>query len=164
MFASGVTSRVACVTGSTTNRWRFSSPVSSLRNIRKRPSADQSCQLMGRPLVRVTGSPTLMSPAGAIQTLSTPSTGASHEIQRPSGEIFGPKNVGLSNNVRRGMSERAVPIKWDPLWQLVDQNAPLEARCNVPTVLYFKATLRLVPDRERQKFMSAPTSAIGVLS
>src|SRR5215472_4456189 len=80
----------------------------------KRPSADQFCQLIGRPFVRVTGSPALISSAGAIQTLSTPSTGASQEIQRPSGESLAPKNVGLSNNARRGMSERAVPIKWDP--------------------------------------------------
>jgi hypothetical protein len=67
----------------------------------------------GRPLVRVSGSPALTSPAGAIHTLSTPSTGPSHEIQRPSGEIFAPKNVGLSNNVRRGMSERVASIKQD---------------------------------------------------
>jgi hypothetical protein len=33
--------------------------------------------------------------AGAIHTLSTPSTGASEEIQRPSGDSLAPKNVGL---------------------------------------------------------------------
>src|SRR5215469_17692816 len=84
----------------------------------KRPCADQFCEVIGRPFVRVTGSPALTSLAGPIHTLSTPSTGASQEIQRPSGESLTPKNVGLSNNVRRGMSERTVPIKWDSLWQV----------------------------------------------
>jgi hypothetical protein len=69
-----------------------------------------SCQLIGRPLVRVTGIPDLMSSASDSHTFKTPSTGASHEIQRPSGEIFAPKKVGLSNNVWRGMSGFAARV------------------------------------------------------
>src|SRR5882757_5582265 len=71
-----------------------------------RPSGLQSCQLIGRPLVRVTGCPAAMLSAGETQTLRTPSTGASHEIKRPSGDNFAPKNVGLSNSFRRGIRER----------------------------------------------------------
>src|ERR1700737_1148798 len=48
-----------------------------------------------------------MLSAGAPQTFRTPSTGASHEIERPSGDNFAPKNVGLSNSLRRGMRGRA---------------------------------------------------------
>src|SRR5882762_9700993 len=48
-----------------------------------------------------------MLSTGETQTLRTPSTGASHEIKRPSGDNFVPKNVGLSNSFRRGIRGRA---------------------------------------------------------
>src|SRR5216684_8394685 len=48
-----------------------------------------------------------MLSTGETQTFSTPSTGASHEIKRPSGDNFAPKNVGLSNSFRRGIKGRA---------------------------------------------------------
>src|SRR5258705_3648746 len=48
-----------------------------------------------------------MLSTGETQTLRTPSTGASHEIKRPSGDNFAPKNVGLSNSFRRGIRGRA---------------------------------------------------------
>src|SRR5882757_11204487 len=47
-----------------------------------------------------------MLSAGETQTLRTPSTGASHEIKRPSGDNFAPKNVGLPNSFRRGIRGR----------------------------------------------------------
>src|SRR5260370_30452479 len=47
-----------------------------------------------------------MLSAGETQTLRTPSTGASYEIKRPSGDNFAPKNVGLSNSFRRGIRGR----------------------------------------------------------
>src|SRR5258706_2944536 len=72
-----------------------------------RLSGLQSCQLIGRPLVRVTGCPAAMRSAGEAQTFRTPSTGASHEIKRPSGDNFALKNVGLSNSFRRGIRGRA---------------------------------------------------------
>src|SRR5882757_9728269 len=68
-----------------------------------RPSGLQACQLIGRPLVRVTGCPAAMLSAGDTQTFRTPSTGASHDNNRPSGDNFAPKNVGLSNSLRRGI-------------------------------------------------------------
>src|SRR5258706_12677929 len=48
-----------------------------------------------------------MLSAGETQTFSTPSAGASHDNRRPSGDNFAPKNVGLSNSLRRGMRGRA---------------------------------------------------------
>src|SRR5260370_30648716 len=48
----------------------------------------------------------MLSP-GETQTFSTPPTGASHEIKRPCGDNFAPKNVGLSNSFRRGIRGRA---------------------------------------------------------
>jgi hypothetical protein len=51
------------------NRSRLSSPVSSLRKIRKRAFTDQFCQWIGRTLVRVAGCIAFMSLARAIHTL-----------------------------------------------------------------------------------------------
>src|SRR6476660_8120294 len=107
MLAKGVRSRSPQVPGSTVNRCRFSSPFSSLRNMRYRPSGLHSCQLIGRPLVRVTGWPAATLPTGETQMFSTPSTGASHDNRRLSGDSFAPKNVGLSNSFRRGIRGRA---------------------------------------------------------
>ena len=104
MSLSGVRSRRTAVLGSTANRWLFSSPVSSLMNSTWRLSWLHICHWIGRPLVRVSGWAALMLSLGDSQTFITPSHGASHESHRPSGEIFAPMALGLSNNLRRGMS------------------------------------------------------------
>jgi hypothetical protein len=44
-----------------------------------------------------------MLSAGDAQTFNTPSNGASHDNNRPSGDSFTLKNVGLSNSLRRGI-------------------------------------------------------------
>src|SRR5262245_15777284 len=79
VLAKGVRSRSSELRGSTTNKCRFSSPFSSFRNMMYRPSGVQSCQLIGRPLVRVTGCPATILSAGDTHTFITPSAGASHD-------------------------------------------------------------------------------------
>src|SRR5215470_3669029 len=61
---------------------------------------------MGRPLVRVTGSAATMLSDGDTQTFNTPSTGASRDNNRPSGDNLAPRKVGLSNSFWRGIKER----------------------------------------------------------
>jgi hypothetical protein len=59
------------------------------------------------------GCPAAMLSTGETQTFSTPSAGASHDNERPSGDNFAPKNVGLSNSLRRGMRGPAdIWIQW----------------------------------------------------
>jgi hypothetical protein len=71
-----------------------------------RPSGLQACQLIGRPLVRVTGCPAATLSAGDTQIFRTPWTGASQDNSRPSGDNLAPKKVGLSNSFWRGIRGR----------------------------------------------------------
>ncbi|HYQ19569.1 MAG TPA: hypothetical protein VEQ64_03320 [Xanthobacteraceae bacterium] len=83
----GVKLRTAPVVRLMAKTRQFSSPLSSERKRMCAPSQAQSCQAIGRPVTRVSGSAAPTSSAGASQTLSTPSNGASHVNHSPSGLI-----------------------------------------------------------------------------
>src|SRR5260370_39498906 len=77
-----------------------------------------------------------MLSAGEVRTFRTPSTGASDDIKRPSGDNFALKNVGLLNSFRRGIRGRA------DIWSL-SYFARDRAMACAPLILFFD----LVPER-----------------
>ena len=54
----------------------------------------------------------LMCPTGATQMLSTPRSGASHESQRPPGEMRPSARVGLPKSCARAMKDDLIDFAW----------------------------------------------------
>ena len=67
------------------------------------PSGDHQYSMIGRGFSSVTGFADASASTGATQTFSTPSRGAIHASDLPSGESFGASRLGLPKISLRGM-------------------------------------------------------------